>query len=84
MANLNLKFTNRFIMKNLTFYVNLNIVFLQSDSEVEPDIVITNINDLYSSPDIFTTVWLDPPRTVDWITLTNNLLEIKENKFNNK
>lgn len=75
---------NRFIMKNLTFYVNLNIVFLQSDSEVEPDIVITNINDLYSSPDIFTTVWLDPPRTVDWITLTNNLLEIKENKFNNK
>ncbi|MHC5269716.1 helix-turn-helix domain-containing protein [Enterococcus sp. LJL98] len=72
---------NQFIKKNLTFYVNLNILFVDSDWELQPDVVITNVNGLYSNKNISTTVWLDPPRTVDWVILTNNLLEIKEEKY---
>lgn len=72
---------NQFIKKNLTFYVNLNILFVDYDLGIKPDVVITNVNDLYSNEEISTTVWLDPPRTVDWVILTNNLLEIKEEKY---
>lgn len=72
---------NQFIKKNLTFYVNLNILFVDYNLGIQPDIVITNVNDLYSDKNISTTVWLDPPRTVDWVILTNNLLEIKEEKY---
>ena len=29
-------------------------------------------------------VWLDPPRSIDWVNLTQSLLTIQEENINNK
>jgi hypothetical protein len=60
---------NRFIKKNLEFYVNLNVSVIDPEAATQPDIVITNVNNLYHDEAVNVVVWLDPPRSVDWVEL---------------
>lgn len=73
---------NQFIKKNLLFFANLNIEIVDSMEESDPDIVITNGSDLYDEEDMQVIIWLDPPRTIDWVNLTQSMLEIKKQKYN--
>lgn len=75
---------NRFIKKNLDFYVNLNVSVIEPEEKIQPDIVITNVNNLYHNEGVNVVVWLDPPRSVDWVNLTNVMLDIKKAEYEAK
>ena len=71
---------NQFI-KNLSVYVNLNVEIIDPLSDTLPDVVITNLNNLYQEEQSKVMVWLDPPRSIDWVNLTQSLLTIQEEKY---
>ncbi|EGO5032424.1 hypothetical protein H7560_001735, partial [Enterococcus faecalis] len=72
---------NQFIKKNLSVYVNLNVEIIDPLSDTLPDVVITNLNNLYQEEQSKVMVWLDPPRSIDWVNLTQSLLTIQEEKY---
>lgn len=74
---------NKFIKKNLSVYVNLNVEIIDSVQNIQPDIVITNLNKLYKDDSGRVIVWLDPPRSIDWVNLTQILLDFQEEKNHN-
>ncbi len=67
--------------KNLSVYVNLNVEIIDPLSDTLPDVVITNLNNLYQEEQSKVMVWLDPPRSIDWVNLTQSLLTIQEEKY---
>ena len=64
--------------------MNLNVEIIDPLSDTLPDVVITNLNNLYQEEQSKVMVWLDPPRSIDWVNLTQSLLTIQEENINNK
>ncbi|MBO0473891.1 helix-turn-helix domain-containing protein [Enterococcus ureasiticus] len=71
---------NQFIKKNLGLYVNLNVNIIDTSEPYNPDVILTNVNDVYRQANAHVVVWLDPPRVIDWGNLTRILLDVQKNK----
>lgn len=75
------EYYNEFIKKNVSFLSNLNIEIIEAGKEENPDVILTNLSNLYKSSSSQVIVWRDPPRVVDWGNLAKLILEIQENRY---